>query len=373
MPFHDRCASDLYRLQIFDKEGRLIVLPSSLCSSYATARLTRFGHDGKGHFDYDGGPKVSEKLWDRFDWQAQWRDATGPQTTLQGLPVQWRWTHGGDKLLFLMIYSYLDGAVGIADAAFVEFDVKKSVAAPPLALPAGEVARTIPGCKLPCGKPCVNSRFGTKCNVAADCCNPAEATFTNSEYGPVCHCHDKPAPVVHVASDPAACLAAMATACPGERGKGKACEACIQSHRDTLGRLCAHTGSGKKFCGAPPKAAAAFASPEDVPVDCTGVPGPGRYCTADQQCCTCFLPGPSGTEGVCLPKGALCCGKATCPTDVANAACCKWQTGLRMNYQCYDNTKYICDPNSGPEPIPSFMRGAARKLGSGLGPGRACQ
>ena len=94
--------------------------------------------------------------------------------------------------------------------------------AAPAALPAGEVARTIPGCKMPCGKPCVNSRFGTKCNVKADCCDPSTAYFTGSEYGPVCHCRDR-APVVHVVSDAAACLKAMAAACPGQQGKGKDC------------------------------------------------------------------------------------------------------------------------------------------------------
>ena len=44
----------------------------------------------------------------------------------------------------------------------------------------------------------------------------------------------------------------MSKACPGEKGKGPSCEACIHSKQPQLARLCAHTGSGKVFCDKAP-------------------------------------------------------------------------------------------------------------------------
>lgn len=45
-------------------------------------------------------------------------------------------------------------------------------------------------CKMPCGKPCVKSPYGTKCIKKEDCCDPSKAYFTDSPYGQVCHCRD---------------------------------------------------------------------------------------------------------------------------------------------------------------------------------------
>ena len=49
-----------------------------------------------------------------------------------------------------------------------------------------------------------------------------------------------------------ACLAAMAAACPGQGGKGAACDSCLHTpaNHATLAPLCAHTGSGQKYCAA---------------------------------------------------------------------------------------------------------------------------
>lgn len=44
------------------------------------------------------------------------------------------------------------------------------------------------------------------------------------------------------------CLAEMAKVCPGERGQGEQCEACIRSHNDELKNVCANTGSGRVYC-----------------------------------------------------------------------------------------------------------------------------
>merc|ERR1711871_478304 len=44
------------------------------------------------------------------------------------------------------------------------------------------------------------------------------------------------------------CLKAMAAACPGLKGDGDKCRACIQHHSPELRSICAHTGSGQVFC-----------------------------------------------------------------------------------------------------------------------------
>eukprot|EP00939_MAST-03C_sp_MAST-3C-sp1_P001377 g1377.t1 len=45
------------------------------------------------------------------------------------------------------------------------------------------------------------------------------------------------------------CLEMMEKVCPGEKGKKDECEKCIQSHKAELEDVCAHTGSGREFCG----------------------------------------------------------------------------------------------------------------------------
>merc|ERR1711907_258944 len=125
-------------------------------------------------------------------------------------------------------------------------------------------------CKMPCGKPCVKSKFGTKCIKKEDCCDPSKAYFTDSPYGPVCHCRDK-AQVVseaktalppknlfdkevpYTCSKPGHCGRAYQACCAGFAAKGFPCQCHLVDGTGQSGN-CGTCGSGYSACCAAYKA-----------------------------------------------------------------------------------------------------------------------